>query len=103
MLSPLIEVNSPGRHEDFSTEFEPGGIQSRGKDRTDAGCFQFAQDLAILSHSSLFKFEYVGEHHNITFHTNHLGDGGHFPGAILQARLLDDEVHCRGDLLAHHF
>jgi hypothetical protein len=79
MLSPLIEIDSTGRHEDLSTEFEPGSFQSRTKDWADAGRFQLTQDLPILSQARLFKLEDIGQHHNITFHPDHFGDGGHFP------------------------
>ena len=60
MLSPLIEIDSTGRHKDFSAKLEPGSFQAWSKDRTDSGRLQFTQDLALLPQARLFKLENVG-------------------------------------------
>src|SRR5690349_20322124 len=98
-----MEVDSTGRHKHLGPKLKPGSLEPRGKDRADPGRLQFAYDLAMLTDACLLELEDIRQHHDVTLHAHDLGDGGHFSGAILQTRLLDDEVDRRRDLLPDYF
>src|SRR5262245_60466649 len=65
----------------------------------DAGRLEATLDLA-LDDARLFEHEHVLHHDDVTFHALDLGDVRDPARAVLEAGLVDDEVHGRGDLLA---
>src|SRR5664279_1577696 len=67
--------------------------------RADAGRLEATLDLAF-DDARLFEDEHVLHDDDIAFHTLDLGDVHDLAGTVLEAALLDDEVHRRGDLLA---
>src|SRR5438093_287644 len=67
--------------------------------RTDAGRLQPALDLAF-DDARLLEHEDVLHDDDVAFHALDLGDVRDLPGPVLEAALVDDEVHGRGDLLA---
>src|SRR3990172_1180788 len=74
---------------DFETVYELGA---------DAGRLEATLDLAVED-AGLLEDEDVLHDDDITFHALDLGDVGDLAGAVLEARLVDDEIDRRGDLL----
>src|SRR6186997_146066 len=64
----------------------------------DPGRLQPSLDLA-LDDAGLLEDEHVLHDDDVAFHALDLGDVDDFPGPVLEAALLDDEVDRRGDLL----
>src|SRR5258706_3068882 len=68
--------------------------------RADARRPQLPDDLAALVQAGLLEGEHVLQHDDIALHPLHLGDISDLAATVLEARLLDDQVHRRRDLLA---
>src|SRR3970040_346066 len=66
---------------------------------TDAGRLQPALDLAVED-ARLLEDEDVLHDDDVALHPLDFGDVGDLAGAVLEPRLVDDEVDRRGDLLA---
>src|SRR3954451_8678900 len=65
----------------------------------DAGRLGAALDLAF-DDPGLLEDEDVLHDDDVAFHPLDLGDVDDLPGPVLEAALLDDQVHSRGNLLA---
>src|SRR5437868_12123338 len=85
--------------EEARRQVDPHDLELLDELRADAGRLQATLDLA-LDDAGLLEDEDVLHDDDVAFHPLDLGDVDDLPGPVLEAALLDDQVHRRGDLLA---
>src|SRR5688500_7077014 len=97
--SALSFSRSVGEAEDVRREMDAHHLELLHELRPDPGRLEAALDLA-LDDARLLEDEHVLHDDDVALHALDLGDVRDLPGPVLEARLVDDEVHRRGDLLA---
>src|SRR5712671_2558864 len=85
--------------EDAVRQVDAQAVERLDELRTNAGRLEMALDRAVHD-AGLLPQEDVLHDDDVAFHPLDLGDVGDPAGAVLEAGLMDDEVHGRGDLLA---
>src|SRR5664280_404945 len=85
--------------EESGRQVDPLHLELLDELRPDPGWLQATLDLAF-DDAGLLENEDVLHHDHVTFHPLDLGDIRDSPRSILEARLVDDEVHGGRDLLA---
>ena len=78
---------------------DPHHLELLDELRPDACRLEPALDLAF-DDAGLLEDEHVLHDNDVAFHPLNLGDVDDLPSSVLEAALLDDEVHRGGDLLA---
>ena len=92
-------VRLEGEAEEAGRQVDALRLELLDELRPDAGRLEAALDLAV-DDAGLLEDEHVLHDDDVTFHALDLGDVGDLARAVLEAGLVDDQVHGRGDLLA---
>src|SRR4051812_31497520 len=80
-----------GEAEDAVREMDAHRLERLDELRSDAGRLEPALDLAV-DHTGLLEDEHVLHDDRVTFHALDLGDVHDLAGAVLEARLVHDQV-----------
>ncbi len=92
---PIISSSEDGRREEDVRRFE-----LLHEFRSNSGWLHSADDLAVLN-ARLFKHKYVLKDDHVALHALNFGHRDDASGTVLHARLLNDQIHSRRDLLAN--
>src|SRR5690349_4213349 len=94
MIVTGISVILVGEAEDAVRQVDAHRLEVLDELRPDAGRLEPALDLAV-DHARLLEDEHVLHDDRVTFHALDLGDVHDLAGAVLEARLVDDQVDRR--------
>src|SRR5262245_47271127 len=99
MWSGLLPGRLVAEAEEARRQVDAHDLELLDELRADAGRLQATLDLA-LGHAGLLEDEHVLHDDDVAFHALDFGDVGDLARAVLEAALMDDQVDCRGHLLA---
>src|SRR5262245_60811450 len=97
----MHDSDHPSLSEEVGRHGDATGRQAVGELGTDACGQVLPEHLAVLADTFLLEHEDLLHGHDVALHADDLAHTDDTARTVRHARQMDDDVECRGDLLAH--